>query len=55
MGKLSFYNVYTRKKESRSDWWLERDDSGRPRAVVNGDGGMLYRYVAESFYRQNQG
>jgi len=55
MAQLSFYNPYTRKKEKTSSWWLERDANGKPRAVAQGDGGQLYRYVSESFYRNNGG
>lgn len=55
MAKLSFYNPYTRKKEQHSDFWLEKDDNGKPRAATNGDGGTLYRYVSESYYQENGG
>lgn len=50
--KLAFFNLYTRKRFSTDQYVLDRDGNNRPRAVANGDGGEVYRYISEAFYNK---
>jgi hypothetical protein len=52
--RLKFYNVYTRKPFSSSEYDLEKDKNGRPRVVAYDGGNACYRYVSQSFYQKHR-